>query len=551
MQGKAHTSKTNIVLLLLIVFGTSLTIYSSLKLNSITGPTALARQINGSAIIALSDRFVLLDQNGKVEKSTMYADAGLQGKVVDIQMLSEGEVMVGDGGQNALLRCDDALLKCRRLSSAENVYQPGRFFKFYVDEAKEKIILTNTEKHELVMLNMRGELIRKLISKSGALEFPDGIYSVSPESTYLANSLGKEVLEVAYTSDSAQIKARHSTVSAYAKLGRNLPMSITRVDNGDWWVAAQDNSASGDVSALLVFDSKWNAKASIEIPEMVNPVAVLSLDSILLVADMAGFNLFALDQEGNTVDQFVDPEIIDILARQKNMQNLFNMSRYGSIMFVLVLLGYALVLEQKRKKNEPRLDESNVDDNVLLVIDVPGFIPGLFRILPVVLIILFLTAGILLKGSSPTLFTITALIWAPIILLLVWGTNMATRHMPERLEVRNGVLIVTMPRGEILQSRLEEVQYTQNIIWIGDKYINLGNGGAILNKPKLYKKLMAMLSVAKKLSMFDAQMRLIRKEKMFYAWVLIVIVISAGGYFGTHYADLKKETQVMHEVLRQ
>lgn len=546
--------KLNIVLLTLISVCAAVAVYASYIGTHLTGPTSITTTIKGDVIVALHDKFVRLDASGVINQQKTFNQLGISGPVEDMQALSDGQLIVGDGGLRKLLSCNELLTMCDKLSSDTNPYDVGQFHKFYVDEQASRILLTNTEKHELVALDLKGNWVNTLIDKTRELKFPSGLYYLGDDKLMITSSLKQHIYQYDISGDKAK-KTRLINVDAVAIHGEKyLPINLSRTDNNHWWVVAQDYQLIG--SRLLEYDENWKFQRVIGASEMLHPYDILSLGKWLLVTDLHGVDLFAYNLQGELLNKFGEQAFYRELKNALNIKQASEVAKHTSIVLILVLLIVALVLEQRRKKNlKKKVDsenevirEENINKLVFEIHTKTSYLK-LLRLMPVVMLIVLSIPLIFLRDSSPETLSVMMFGFMPIFVIIITATSIAVRHFPKKIRVESNMLEITTYKNKQVRLPIQDIVYNNMIIWMGNDYYSLGKKGVLIELNENYYRLLKFLEQAKQ----EQKRKLFVKTLIVDKWLYLALVVAfiwtqSSDYFEIDSGKLEQETEIINEL---
>ena len=547
-------TKINIILLVLISISAAMAVYSSYTESHITGPTSIVMTNKGNVIIAMPEKFISLDINGKIVQQNQFHQLGISGPIEDMQALSDGKLIVGDGGQRKLLSCNEMLTTCRELVGIKNHYDIGQFHKFYVDEQANRILLVNTEKHELVSLDLNGNLLNTLIDKTSKLKFPSGLYYLGDDQLMITSSLNHHI----YQYNIAGVKAKEQrliNVDAVAIYDEKyLPINITRTDNHHWWVVAKGNQLVG--SSLLEYDENWKFKRVIGNKEMLHPYDILSLGKWILITDLYGIDLLAYNEQGQLLNKFGEPLFYDVLKNAKNVKQIASTAKYASIGLLLVLLCVALVLDKMSKKtikniidSENKAVRNDGDGSLVFEIHPKTLYLKLLRIMPVILITILTIPIIFLRDSSPETLTTMMISFIPIFIIIVSVTSIVVRHFPKKIRVENHTLTITNYQNKEVSMLVQDIVYSNNVIWMGNNYYSLGKKGVLIEINEDHYRLFNLLEQSKQ----EKKRKLLVKTVLADKWFFLALVAA---FFMTQNLDgfmsdsemLEKETEIINDL---
>lgn len=547
-------SYINITLLVLMVLWVYVAISSSINVMNLVGPTSMAVNKDGQVIVALSDRFVTTDKKGNVIEVRNFDDVGITGLVNDVKLLANGDVLVGDGGSRSLYICDSYLTSCNILQP-ENMadkYDVGKYHKFYIDRQNQQIVLSDTEKHQLVALNMDGSLSSVLIPKSDSLSFPDGVHELSDDHVLLANSLKHELLDIAITANEAEILNRHSSDNSQAAVNNNLPFEMEQVLGDRWWVALRQNSATNDSSSVVVFDDMFNPVKTLKHEEMISPVKILDIDYSVLIADMYAYKVFSFDHEGDNGYVFGDSDFNSILLDQKSNKVFNEYIRWLAIGAILLTLVIALIVESVRKKEKREADEliESESNEIGLTLTTSGSYVKMMRLMPIILLIIMGASGFLLFGSMQMLVVYKMLPMFLMILLFTVIIVSATKYIPKSIYVNDEIISVVDQKDNEINDSINNVEYSRNSLWIKGSYFNIGSNGALLKDNDGYKILMDCLKNAPRVGAWEQFKRLFSRSRFssLIAVSLVFLILIIMTFSGAD-KDISKDKDTLRQVI--
>jgi len=537
-------TKINIVLLVLISVLSAAAVYASYIEAHITGPSSITATSKGNVILALPDRLISFNADGTIKQQKEFNQLGISGPVEDMQQISSGQIIIGDGGQRILLSCDESLTHCRKLNDTTNHYDIGQFHKFYIDEPLNRILLVNTEKHELVSLDLKGNLTKTLIDKTDKLQFPSGLYYLGDNQLMITSSLNYHIYQYDISDDKAK-KTRLVNIDAVARFNQKyLPINLSRTDNQHWWVVAKSNQLVG--SSLLEFDKNWDFQRVIGSNDITHPYDILSLGKWMLVTDLYGIDLQAFNQQGELLSKFGESEFYSSLQNSRNTKQIAAISKQSSIGVILIVLVIALVLERIRKKHEKQQQASenishSTEDNHNQPFEIhpKSIYLKLIRIAPVILLILLFIPLIFLWDSSPETLKVMLIGFVPMIIIIGTVVTIAARHFPKKIRVENNTLTITNYKNKEVSMQIQDVVYTNMIIWMGNNYYSLGNNGALIEINENRYRLFNFLEQAKKEKKGKLLVKTILADKWFYLALIVSFVITQ------HLDDLKPDSEIL------
>ena len=348
-----------------------------------------------------------------------------------------------------------------------------------------------------------------------------------------------------------EIVKEYEVNNSYAVNGQILPMAIARVNNIDWWVAAQANSAT-ETASVLRFDESLVPQGRLLFDGLVYPVDIQDIGNSVLIADQHAHRLFSFNYDGSGGRIFGDNAFNKILDTQIEHKELSELVRWISLGLLVISLGLALFIENVRKKEKAQADElvklSQPDD--FLKITTPETVVRIFRIFPIIFVVMMLASGFLLYGAMPELVMVMASIETLLCLTMFLTMSMIIKRMPKLIEVESGIISFTTQKDEVISDTINNISYADSMVLIKDEYFLLGNKGVLLKDQDGYNKLMNFFNGSEKLGTWQVQKLIFIKDKFTYLALFVVFLLmmfSMAYTVGSN--DIVKEKDMLVDVV--
>jgi hypothetical protein len=336
---KASPGQNLLALLLLIgvVAALGIRLWMTAQLGLLWGPTHLAAS-DDALYVNFDDSLYRLNADGTLAADIPLSALGVKGPLADIQVLRNGDLMLGDLERRAIRRCTMTARICRDVAPAA-ADAIKRQFKFFADERSGQLYIADTRRHRVLVQPLAGGELRELAGRD-ALKFPNELRVHESGTVYVADTNHHRIVGLTSDGDeSGLVLVAHNEV---VRDGHTWPVSFTRGSLANWWVLSADGRLEN--ADLVVYDESGVPLRRIDLPEGADPVFVTSWDEELVISDRALFQLYRVDPRSGDVFAFDSPHLERLLADARERKRQFQTFSTGALVLLglIVIAGLAL-----------------------------------------------------------------------------------------------------------------------------------------------------------------------------------------------------------------
>lgn len=522
MQGSPKQNAAALAILLLVLGSLGLRLWASGESSALLGPSYIGANA-GHVVLEYDRQLFQLALDGSVQSSVPLAELGIDATPVGLQLLSDGHVVIGDLDARAIHRCQLPEPRCERIAPSDR-FAIKKQFKFHLDEQRNRLYLTDTNRHRLLMQDLANNTLAEL-SAPGDLRYPNDIVVDGDGRPVIADTNHHRV--AAYVPDNG---VRHLLTGTppLARNGRTWPTAIATADAGDFVVLISDGKLA-DADAI-VYSADGNALRRLDLPADADPVAVAIQGRTALLTDPSRIAVYAANIDDGTVRRFGDERFQALLAqRAQHKQQLDRLASLGfaGLGVALVFAGLLAVKVVRQNDRQPagrhRAPRRAVDLADIVWAPRNGEAMAKLRralwlagsLVTIAVVLLFPATCPQLLGSSDL-----SSLWAPLISipplvalgfallpLTAAGTFWAFRAMlkagigtdGEHLYLRDG-------KGHVIRIAPEDILHTGRIAMYGKHAVQLQLGayGPTFEPEPFYRDIHPLLSRGRKVSELHA-----------------------------------------------
>ena len=361
LKGDTLQNTLAALMILMIVAGAGFRIWVINKARAIHPPDQVSATATEVCLHA-NGVIYFLAPDGRLTQRVPLRDIGLSREPADLQLLRNGDFLIGDLEKGEIRRCERKTLACRRIGPAGG-YSIRENFKFLLDEGRNLLFISDTNNHALLVQGLDGSGIRKIDSKAAIL-YPNGLAEDGEGRLWLSNTAKEEVVpfeiaDKAVTQADASVslaphsdeldkikesmkqkpgEGRRSLKDIFArfrelqkvqeKLGDDLvqkrPLSIAWDAAGNLWVAASDGFVT--TAGVRVFDPSGKQLGRIPLGKGAVPVDVAASGDRILIADSGLFQIFSVPPGSYAPAAFGDTAFRQELSKARDL-----LGRYRSL----------------------------------------------------------------------------------------------------------------------------------------------------------------------------------------------------------------------------
>jgi uncharacterized membrane protein YjgN (DUF898 family) len=368
-------------MILLIIICAGVRLWTIQNIRGIYPPDHVSS--NGDQIcVHYNHSLYYLNPEGQLLKSLDLAGLGLSGKPSDLQLLGNGDVLIGDFDKGEIVRCKGPETSCVRIGPAGD-YVINENFTFLADEQRNLLFIADTNDHRVLVQDLEGSFIKEIESESN-IKYPNGMALDNDGRLWLSNTYYKKLISfsingdsVVETEDAINLRPRITAVEQMVdtmgkdppespgdlkelmekirhvrkekmKLGDDLvhirPVALTWDTEGDVWVVAGDLLIT--TAGIRIFSPEGKQLDRVKLGHGAIPIDIDRVGDNMLIADSGLFQFFLVNMKTGGVSEFGDGSFQNALAQVRS-----KLRRYegikgwaGGSIWLLVLGTIILVL---------------------------------------------------------------------------------------------------------------------------------------------------------------------------------------------------------------
>jgi sugar lactone lactonase YvrE len=413
-------------------------VHAGNQINRELGPNALAVSADGKLFVASHGRLHVFSDEKQREASYDFEPMGLPRAPADIGVRSDGKLYFANMEEGRLAVCDLQKAACdgKDLGLAGWTpahLQPVNTFKFFIDEPRSRLYISDNGAHSLVIADATGKVLSRTVASREVI-FPNQVASYAPGELTVADTNHNRIVTFDVSADKVGKVLREFSTRGLgpSRPGRIWPFGMARLPDGRYWVLiARDGMKDADV---MLFDAKGTAVRRVDLGAESDPFAIALWKDAVVVADGRNARLQAFDIEGGNRRDIRDDaftgELRAIARRSDEWREHRFMAIAGMVLFpivgiiVLWRLGVPLVPPNRQPIPRPAgtAKPSALGPGVTWIVPEPEFIR---------------------KQSRQMKIAFGAIVGSLVVLLLVLFLGQGTAHLAPRRIATFSVLVVT------------------------------------------------------------------------------------------------------------
>ena len=361
MNSEVHPIVVALVLFLTVV-AIGIWMWGSGAATRIGGPAELRSGPNGHHYIQIQNYLVEHDEDGKFVATHDLGSLGVELFLGTYAFFSNGDILlrrgpdprsfsdnvrafqrqtnrsstVPESADSGLFRCSLETSECTRFGS------PGVDFKaahgIHIDWRTDDVYVSDTTRHLLRKYSADGE---EVAVTEATFKFPNQVL-LHNERLYVADTNNHviRVVESDTASYGSLIESRYVVPGAATLASQKWPSHFVRVGD-DWWV---NNMKTGmNLGGLYVFDSEWDFRRPVDLPNDADPISLLAVDDEVWVSDWNNDLVRRFSRDGRSLTPLESAGLEDILVRSRSERRQYEIYSYGGIALVVFVLAALLV----------------------------------------------------------------------------------------------------------------------------------------------------------------------------------------------------------------
>ncbi len=348
-------------------------------LNS-AGPTHIAAH-EQRVLIHANDFLYELSADGHMAASHGPGLTGLDGDLIDLRILDNGQVLLAQQRPARLRACDLETWVCIKIdASLEGVID--RQFKIVsvIGTGTDSSTDSSTDSGpassvnigggdmpgEWLLTDARGDALWQASSvnsgpvallQSGELAGPNDLAIDDHGNVWIVDTNHRRIVEW-QTIRGAALRAgrQHSTVNALTRDERHFPMMLAADGQGRWWLIQASEFSDGKAD-VVIYDPDAGPVSRVELPGSVYPTDLARSEGRMLISDLESFVVLAVDENSLQAERFGDEPFLSAMAefevRRKNLEGITVSSLVGLIVFAMLMIGAGIYATPKGRRITP------------------------------------------------------------------------------------------------------------------------------------------------------------------------------------------------------
>ncbi|MFZ2198765.1 MAG: DUF898 family protein, partial [Thermodesulfovibrionales bacterium] len=288
---------------------------------------------NGNEVSLHSNGLIyFLTHEGRLVQRVSLQALGVKSELADLQLLRNGDFLIGDLEKGEIRRCERGTFACRRIGP-EGDYTIRENFKFLADEERNLLFISDTNNHVLLVQGLDGTGLRKIEGRT-KIYYPSGLVEDKAGRLWLSNTAKEEVIpfelrdegivqaegavslmpqsdevrkieEVLKQKPGGKAGNLKDLLAKFRELQKTReelegdvvhrrPLAAAWDGSGNLWVAASDGFVT--TAGVRVFSPAGKQITRIPLGKGAIPVDVAAAGNHILIADSGLFEVFAVLQ---------------------------------------------------------------------------------------------------------------------------------------------------------------------------------------------------------------------------------------------------------------
>lgn len=460
---------------------------------------------------------------------------GLSPQVYALDIGEEGTVLLSDMKKRAVKQCEGDLSECRDRIHARRGGDLRR--PFAARRLGERLYIADPNNNRIGIYDLANKLERYV---DDGFDYPNDI-SIHGQELIVADTRNYRLVIYEHYENGQFGPATTLDLKTLRPAEQpTRPLTAVKDGVGDFWIIMADHLIVGQ--DVVVIGPEGEVIKTIGLPAGAEPFGLTVLGEKVLISDPANEALYMVDAQGQAQPFAPGSELAVYLAQSAEagarVRQKFMLGFVGAIaclfLWLLLRIKFASVTDEPQSSLRRDIDVHNPD---IVWIAASGQQSRIMLVLMLPLIMLMVMGSILypllndetavvggLTGEPLTYILLLSLLLAPVGLIVY-----AQRLKNQRLGVLGSTLIFQAPDKKIVAAEAKDIAYSHNLIFIGDKTLNLGAGGNIQIFPgdKLVEYVYPLLKQARYIEPSEAQRRMLTLKGGQKQFALAAVVIIA------------------------
>jgi hypothetical protein len=305
---KGTAASIAVVAMLSLVTLLGVRLWASMELGALPLFLKLHASPDGRVFVPLDDSLYVESPAGESLEVIPLSRFGVRHFQGDFAVLSDDSILLKPGkleGLEPLQRCSLKTGECRQLVGEGESFQAGESFRLTVDESQQRIWITDTEHHRLLLLEVDGRILHR---KEKGFWFPSSMARVGDDAFLVSDTRHARIVRISAREDTFGKELGELRVDGWSKRpGHTRPKGIAIAADGARWVVLTDRSISnGELYRLGPEDATGT---QLVLPEGTDAMYPEALADSVLLPDDALYRIHRFADDGTRMADFGSPEL--------------------------------------------------------------------------------------------------------------------------------------------------------------------------------------------------------------------------------------------------
>lgn len=325
--------------------------WSMRQWEGVYGPTYAARFDDGRVMIASGAELFDLEESGRLLRRFKLKVVGLGPIVNDLQPLPDGGALVGDANAGAIMRCDFHAYRCFPVYDRTGRAGPlALAFKTAVDAARDRIYVSDSQNHRLLILGLDGRVIANTEDTKLDLSYPNELILLDGGRLLVADTGHGRIVEIDVRGEGFGGVLAEIALAGKRGFFTLSPIALRRAADGRLWVVLANNEyQSGEV---VVLRADGRSRVAVDLGDDPDPLSLVILGDRVLVLDPTGVSVRSIAPDGVPGPDFGDAAFRSALAATATKRMVYGSVRRHArwVLVGLLIAAIALYLRHRRLK---------------------------------------------------------------------------------------------------------------------------------------------------------------------------------------------------------
>ena len=283
-----------------------------------------------------------------------------QGRLPPVTVAENLQVTAGTANQSntpsePLMRCTLDPIACEALDVGSPGYRAGRTFRLAIDEAHQRILVSDTARHRLVLIDLDGRIVDEFKSE---FRFPNQVQFVQGDEAVLADTWHHRLASVAIGPDGFGPVTTLTDIDCWPGSAiRRYPSGFAQLENGARWALV----GTGEMMRQGLYRVTGECAEEIELPLGADALFLGVVGDTVLVPDAEHSRIMRFDAYGLPLEDFGSPALRARLDETRQLKSLYTaLFKYSLWLLVfaaipMIIVGKRIDAEDKAEKARPVL----------------------------------------------------------------------------------------------------------------------------------------------------------------------------------------------------